>query len=137
MLVPLLLVLLLPFVSAFVPPVSTDSPPSSSSLFGTTVAFTHKPSSTIPSSQLELGEFLGNGTFGTVRRGILTPPDDTTTTSPIQIIAKMAKRDNERAMSYLDTEAYINKRLCLETNGNSIACPYIAPLPGRVHAAER
>ena len=121
-----LLVLLPSFVSAFLPPVPPDSPPPSSSLFGTTVAFTHKPSSTIPPKQIELGEFLGNGTFGTVRRGILTPPDDATT-SPIKIIAKMAKRDNERAMSYLDTEAYINKRLCLE---GKEANPYIAPYLG-------
>ena len=79
---------------------------------------------TIQPSQLQLGEFLGNGTFGTVQRGLLeTFPDGTTT----PVITKTAKQDNDRAVSYLDTEAYINKRLCLEGSGTSI---YIAPYLG-------
>ena len=80
---------------------------------------------TIQPSQLQLGEYIGNGTFGTVQRGLLIAeiPDDT----PTPVITKTAKQDNDRAVSYLDTEAYINKRLCLEGSGTSI---YIAPYLG-------
>lgn len=138
---------LLPTAFGFFPSVptttSTTLPPSSltTNLFPGIIRST--PSShyahshaTIPPSQLQLGEFLGNGTFGTVQRGRLlatTFPED----APIPVITKTAKRDNARAVSYLDTEAYINKRLCLEGGASSsgnhadACCPsYMAPYLG-------
>mmetsp|Transcript_6112 Transcript_6112/g.17103 ORF Transcript_6112/g.17103 Transcript_6112/m.17103 type:complete len:529 (-) Transcript_6112:61-1647(-) len=133
------LVLLLPCACGFVPSGPNNSPPTSASLsaplFAGTTAFKPPASSTIQPSQLELGEFLGNGTFGMVRRGLLTLTgeacaDDDTEQTPIKVISKTAKSDNARAVSYLDTEAYINHRLCLEPNSNTEACPYIAPYLG-------
>lgn len=72
---------------------------------------------------LALGPFLGNGTFGTVRSGTLRIPSEPS----IRVITKTAKLENAKALSYLDTEAYINSRLCLESKTQ---CPYVAPYLG-------
>ena len=101
----------------------TTSSPSSPHLLLAGVKIPSPPqSTTIEPSQLHLGEFLGNGTFGTVQRGLLTRANST-----IKVVAKTAKRSSDRAVSYLDTEAYICKRLCLERTST---CPYIAPYLG-------
>lgn len=135
-----ILALLSPTAFGFVPSASasTLSPSSlTANLFPGTIrstpsslhAHAHHTATTIQPSHLQLGEFLGNGTFGTVHRGLLAIfPDD----APTPVITKTAKRDNARAVSYLDTEAYINKRLCLEggTSDADACCPYIAPYLG-------
>mmetsp|Transcript_13227 Transcript_13227/g.28011 ORF Transcript_13227/g.28011 Transcript_13227/m.28011 type:complete len:489 (-) Transcript_13227:1353-2819(-) len=72
------------------------------------------------------GEFIGNGTFGTVRRGTWHVPG---TGEAIKVVTKTAKLDNARAVSYLDTEAYINSRLCLESSPSN-QCPHVAPYLG-------
>ena len=114
-----ILALLPPAAFGFVPSAPAISPSSLTSLRAHASA-----AATIQPSQLQLGEFLGNGTFGTVQRGRLFIPG---VLEPTPVITKTAKLDNARAVSYLDTEAYINKRLCLEGGGTST---YIAPYLG-------
>jgi len=129
----LIILLLLPSACSFCVPSNALSLPSTTSLFAGDAPST--PPDTIRPAQVQLGEFLGNGTFGAVREGLLTLPSDdelaNNNESVVKIIAKMAMRDNARAVSYLDTEAYINKRLCLEGTSGGVACsPYIAPYLG-------
>jgi len=86
----------------------------------------------IQSKTLTLGQFIGNGTFGEVRRGTLylgDDGDDDGGTMTIPIVTKAAKigHNNDRAQFYLDIEKFINRRLCLESNEQ---CKYIAPFLG-------
>ena len=96
----------------------------------------------IQPKDLILGQFIGNGTFGEVRRGTLCLDYDSDgQIRTIPIVTKSIKlgvvenndndnnNDNDRirAQYYLDTEEYINRRLCLESNDQ---CKYIAPYVG-------
>jgi serine/threonine protein kinase len=93
----------------------------------------------IQPKDLILGQFIGNGTFGEVRRGtlcldcdgdgqIITIPIVTKSTK-LGVVENSDDNDNDRvrAQYYLDTEEYINRRLCLESNDQ---CKYIAPYVG-------
>jgi serine/threonine protein kinase len=95
----------------------------------------------IQPKDLILGQFIGNGTFGEVRRGTLCLDyDGDGQIITIPVVTKSIKlcvvenynNENEndnrvRAQYYLDTEEYINRRLCLESNDQ---CKYIAPYAG-------
>ena len=58
---------------------------------------------TVSAAALSLGSPLGSGTFGCVRWGELEGD---------LVVCKTAKVAEERAATYLDTEAYINAHLC-------------------------
>ena len=67
----------------------------------------------IDSKLLELGSPIEDGAFGCVRWGLLHSTDPSTTyDGPMLVVAKSAKSEVENAKEYLDTEAFLNGRLC-------------------------
>ena len=77
---------------------------------------------TVSAAALSLGSHLGSGTFGCVRWGQLdgdladgdTHPnyDKVSVKLSVKVVCKTAKVAEQRAATYLDTEAYINAHLC-------------------------
>lgn len=87
------------------------------------------PFVSIRSSQLTLGQPIGNGTFGTVHWGQLASAGITSDTE--LVVAKNAepansgKQAKQKANAYLDTEAHLNRRLCLEGSNSRYVAPYV------------
>ena len=75
--------------------------------------------------RIELGDLIGSGEFGRVHWGNYCSSQKEGNAPPERIVAKSAKPGVPLAAAYLETEAYVNRRLSLESNGRK--CPYIAP----------
>ena len=75
---------------------------------------------TVSAAALSLGSALGSGTFGCVRWGQLdgdladgaVADDKVSVKLSVKVVCKTAKVAEQRAATYLDTEAYINAHLC-------------------------
>ena len=80
-----------------------------------------KGNNVINPSSLSFGVFIGNGTFGDVRWASYTKNDDTQQ----KAVMKRAFTSVRNAEYYLDTEMYINRRLCLERSHSRHVAPYI------------
>mmetsp|Transcript_33295 Transcript_33295/g.49610 ORF Transcript_33295/g.49610 Transcript_33295/m.49610 type:complete len:523 (-) Transcript_33295:147-1715(-) len=90
---------------------------------------TAQSNSILDPSSITLGPYLGNGTFGTVRFGRRRLQSTETVTLPTEveeaIIVKSAHESLKNAASYLTTEAYLNRRLCLEGSQSRHVAPYL------------
>ena len=73
-------------------------------------------------SSLSFGPFIGNGTFGDVRWASYKTNDDTQQKA---VVMKRAFPSVRNAEYYLDTEMYINRRLCLERSHSRHVAPFI------------
>ena len=73
--------------------------------------------------RIELGDLIGSGEFGRVHWGNYCSSQKEGNAPPERIVAKSAKPGVPLAAAYLETEAYVNRRLSLESNGRK--CPYI------------
>ena len=84
--------------------------------------------------RIELGDLIGSGEFGRVHWGNYCSSQKEGNAPPERIVAKSAKPGVPLAAAYLETEAYVNRRLSLESNGRK--CPYIAPYIGEYTTSE-
>ena len=84
---------------------------------------------TIDTSLIEIGSMIGDGAFGKVHWGWMMEEEEREL-----VVIKEAKEDIKNAVGYLDTEAYLNRRLCVRNNNNNnLGIPHhpnIAPYLG-------
>jgi len=86
-------------------------------------------SSIISSSNLEIGTKIASGTFGTVQWGRYFPQKkedkEGNIISKEDVVTKTAHSDVPNAALYLETESYLNRRLCNDNTYHPNIAPYL------------